>query len=98
MISRVSVLKKVEARLPEVAVQSAGPRFNPHGEILPYSILGAVEQYQTAKIADGNVVCVFCVGCFTNHDIFHLSLSFRKYKVFWISKGPTAVQVIFIIL
>ncbi|XP_063675440.1 MYCBP-associated protein-like isoform X4 [Bolinopsis microptera] len=51
----VSVLKKVEARLPEVAVQSAGPRFNPQGEILPYSILGAVDQYQTAKIADGNV-------------------------------------------
>ena len=56
---RVSVLKKVEAALPDVAVQSAGPRFNSQGEILPYSILGPVEQYQTAMIADGNVVGVF---------------------------------------
>ena len=56
---RVSVLKKVEAALPDVAVQSAGPRFNSQGEILPYSILGPVEQYQTAMIANGNVVGVF---------------------------------------
>ncbi|KAL5265042.1 hypothetical protein ACHWQZ_G005959 [Mnemiopsis leidyi] len=51
----VSVLKKVEAALPDVAVQSAGPRFNSQGQILPYSILGPVEQYQTAMIANGNV-------------------------------------------
>ena len=54
----MSVLKKVEAALPDVAVQSAGPRFNPQGEILPYSLLGPVEHYQTAMISDGNVVRV----------------------------------------
>ena len=54
---RISVLKKVETSLPEVAVQSAGPRFNAQGEILPYTILGSVEHYKNSMLATGNEVC-----------------------------------------
>ena len=55
---RISVLKKVDAALPDVAVQSAGPRYNSVGEILPYSILGPVDQFQSSMIARGNTVRV----------------------------------------
>ena len=39
-------------------MQSAGPRYNSVGEILPYSILGPVDQFQSSMIARGNTVRV----------------------------------------
>eukprot|EP00116_Pleurobrachia_bachei_P002085 sb/3462347/ len=50
---RVTVLKKVDKELPDVAVASSGPRFTADWEILPYSILGSVSDYKQATAATG---------------------------------------------
>ena len=56
----MTVLKKVDKELPDVAVASSGPRFTTDGEILPYSILGSVSDYKQATAATGYTVCATC--------------------------------------
>ena len=69
----MTVLKKVEKDLPEVAVASSGARFNAAGEILPYSILGSVNDYKQATAATGYTVCARCLEA--------LFLCYQVYEV-----------------
>ena len=53
----MSVLKRVDAELQDIAGQSSGPRFTTQGEILSYSVLGAVEDFKQGLLATGQEVC-----------------------------------------
>ena len=63
IIYRVAVLKQIQNDLSNVAAQSAGPRYNERGEIIPYSLLGNVDDYKKSMIASGKEVCILLILC-----------------------------------